>query len=334
MSERNVTPGKFNLPVKPWIIIVGIIVILVGSGVFTSVYTVDVTEKVVILRLGKYKGTYEAGLHTKLPFGIDKAIIVPVKSLTMEFGYETQRADVDSVYKRSNNPQRNEMLTGDLNIINVEWSVIYEITDPYKYLFNVDDPIQTIQDISESVINRLVGDTAILGILGGERKNIGDLAKIEMQLALGEKTDKNPYAYDMGITITLVDLQSTTHTTEKVQNAFKDVTDAEQNMNQLINEGKEEYNKIIPKAKGEASKIVLDAEAYAAERVNRAIGDVARFNAVKKEYRKNPEVTMTRLYIEMSELIYGQAGSITLIDKSLINNALILKNLTSTGGVK
>jgi membrane protease subunit HflK len=136
----------------------------------------------------------------------------------------------------------------------------------------------------------------------------------------------------MGLTITQIQLQNTRPPSGDVQAAFDDVNVATQDMNTLINEGKEEYNKIIPKAKGEASKIVLDAEAYAAERVNRANGDVARFIAVRDEWKRNKEVTEKRLQIEMFEEVFQNAEGPTLIDKNLSDNFLSLKNLLPQGG--
>ena len=326
MSERNVTPSGSNLPVKPGVIILIIVGILVLSGAFTSVYTVDETERAVILRFGKFlPPVVGSGLHTKLPFGIDTVYKVPVKNQTMEFGYRTVEAGINTTYARGDYSSESEMLSGDLNIINTEWSIIYRISNPTNYLFKVKNPEITIRDISQSVINRLVGDTAILGVIGAERDRIGNEATSEMNRILG--------SYDMGIEILQVDLQSSTHPSSQVQDAFEDVNVAEQDMNTLINEGKEEYNKIIPAARGEAEKIVLDAQAYASERTNRAKGDVARFVAVRDEWEKNKEVTETRMEIETWEEILKN-GNTVLIDKDLAEKALPLSNINIQGAAR
>ena len=201
MSERNVTPMKFKLPIKPVYIILIIIGILILSGVFTSVYTVDQTELAVVLRLGKYHSTVGAGLHAKLPFGIDLVNKVPIKVQTMEFGYRTEQADIKTAYAYGDFSNETEMLTGDLNIVNVEWSIQYKINDPRAWLFNVEYKEQTIRDISQSVINRLVGDRAILSVIGSERDKIGAIAIDEMNKIL--------QGYEMGLTITQIQLQNT-----------------------------------------------------------------------------------------------------------------------------
>ncbi|MBN1648183.1 MAG: FtsH protease activity modulator HflK [Spirochaetales bacterium] len=323
MAEKNVTPSRFNLPIKAGLLVLIIIGIVILAGVFTSVYTVDETELAVVLRFGKFHTTAGAGLHTRLPFGIDKVEKVPIKVQTMEFGYRTTRADKVTEYARGDFSNETEMLTGDLNIVNVEWSIQYKISDPRAWLFNVEYKEETIRDISQSVINRLVGDRAILRVIGAERDKIGSTAVDEMNNIL--------QGYDMGLTITQIQLQNTRPPKGDVQAAFDDVNVATQDMNTLINQGKEEYNKIIPKAKGEASKILLDAEAYSAGRINGALGDVQKYLAILDQWKKSPAVTEKRLMIEMFEEAFLNSAGTTLIDKNLNNNSLILKNLQQGG---
>lgn len=289
---------------------------LIAAG-FSSFYTVDETEQAVITRFGKYTKTVGAGLHTKLPFGIDKNFNVPVKIVqTEQFGFKTVKAGRNNEYK-NNISSESEMLTGDLNIVDVEWIIQYRIVDPKQWLFGVKERQQTIRDISQSAINTLVGDRAILAVMGSERSNIENLA-LQMM-------NENFTQLGLGISVNAVKLQNIVPPAG-VQDAFEDVNKAIQDMNRFINEGKEVYNTEIPKARGDADKELQVAEGYAAERVNRAKGDVARFNAVYDEYRKSPKVTRERLYLEAMEEIFENQEKPVLIDGKL-ENILPLKNL-------
>jgi membrane protease subunit HflK len=217
------------------------------------------------------------------------------------------------------------MLTGDLNIVDVEWIIQYRIVDARAWLFNVQERVKTIRDVSQSVINLLVGDRAILNVIGPERTSIEEQGTVLMNETLKR--------YNMGISIIAVKLQNIVPP-KGVQAAFEDVNKAIQDMNRLINEGKEAYNKEIPKAQGEADRLVQVAQGYAAERVNKAKGDVSRFNSVYDEYRKAPDVTRKRLYYEMIEEVFKDSEGTNLIDRRF-NNFLPMKNLDSaTGGAR
>jgi membrane protease subunit HflK len=209
------------------------------------------------------------------------------------------------------------MLTGDLNIVDVEWIIQYRIVDPKQWLFGVYEKDQTIRDISRSVINELVGDRAILAIMSSERTSIETLA-LDMM---------NAYFEDLGLGINViaVKLQNIVPPSG-VQDAFEDVNKATQDMNRFINEGKEAYNAEIPKAQGEADRLLQVAQGYAAERVNMAKGDVARFNAVYEEYKRSPKVTKERIYLETMDEIFGSEKKPDLIDGEL-ENMLPIKNL-------
>jgi modulator of FtsH protease HflK len=212
------------------------------------------------------------------------------------------------------------MLTGDLNIISVEWIIQYRITDPKAWLFNVSDKNKTIRDISQSVVNLLVGDRTILGVIGPERTAIQESAVQMMNNKFME--------FGLGIRVTQVQLQNIVPP-KGVQDAFEDVNKAIQDMNRSVNEGKEAYNAEIPKARGQADQMKEVAQGYAAERVNKAKGDVARFNSVYAEYRKAPDVTRQRLYYEMVEDIFKGEKNVDLIDKRF-TNFLPLKSLDSS----
>ena len=248
---------------------------------------------------------------------IDKNYNVPVKVVqTEQFGFKTIKAGRENEY-RNNISDESTMLTGDLNIVDVEWIIQYRIVDPKQWLFGVLEKTQTIRDISRSVINTLVGDRAILNVMGSERSSIESLA----QDMMNENFDQ----LGLGINVIAVKLQNIVPPSG-VQDAFEDVNKATQDMNRFINEGKEAYNAEIPRAQGEAERQIQIAEGYAAERINMAKGDVARFNAVYQEYKRSPKVTRERIYLETMNEIFGSEIKPTLIDGEL-NNVLPIKNL-------
>jgi len=319
-GNRNAQMPGWLSPSIVLLVVAILFALVLGS---TSFFIVDQTEDSVITRFGKYTTTVGPGLHFKLPLGIDKSYNVPTKSIqTEQFGFRTLKGGVQNSYE-NNLTKESTMLTGDLNIVDVEWIIQYRIMDSKAWLFNVHRDVRnsTIRDISQSVINSLVGDRAILDVIGPERTAIETNAISMMNDQLKE--------FGLGVTIINVQLQNIVPPAG-VQAAFEDVNKAIQDMNRLINEGKEAYNAEIPKASGEAEKLIQVAQGYAAERVNRAQGDVARFNSVYAEYRKAPEVTRRRLYLETIESLFKEERGTTLDDKKL-ENFLPLKNMT-TGG--
>lgn len=313
---------KFPKWLTPSVILVSLAVLLILIFSLTSFFIVDQTEDAVLTRFGKYYTTVGPGLHYKLPFGIDRSYNVPVKLIqTEQFGFRTVKSGATSTYS-NNRTSESTMLTGDLNIVDVEWIIQYRIMDSRAWLFNVNRDVRnsTIRDISQSVINALVGDRAILDIIGPERTAIETGAIPMMNDKLKE--------FGLGVTVINVQLQNIVPPSG-VQASFEDVNKAIQDMNRLINEGKEAYNAEIPKAAGEAEKLIEIAQGYAVERVNRAKGDVARFNSVYAEYRKAPEVTRKRLYLETIEDLFGDEKGTTLVDKKL-DNLLPIKTLEKT----
>ena len=304
-------------------LVIGIIVALVLIGiVFTSFFIVDATEQAVVTRFGKYLKTVGPGLQYKMPFGIDRNYNVPTQVVqTEQFGFQTVNSGITNQYQNGITSE-STMLTGDLNIVDVEWIIQYRIVDPAAWLFNVQERTQTIRDISQSVVNMLVGDRAILDVMGSER------SAIESQAL--EQMNENFRQFGLGINVLTVRLQNIVPPAG-VQDAFEDVNKAIQDMNRFINEGKEAYNSEIPKAQGEADRQVQVAQGYAIERVNRAQGDIARFNSVYEEYRKSPSVTRERLYIEAMEEIFAAQENSTLIDGQLEN---VLPVKTLSGGAQ
>jgi membrane protease subunit HflK len=306
------------------VIIIGIAAILVLIFFSTSFFIVDQTSRAVITTFGKFTSEAEPGLHFKIPFGIQKSYNVPTEVVqTEQFGFRTEKAGVVTQYSETKYPQESVMLTGDLNIVDVEWIIQYRIVDARAWLFNLSDRHKTIRDISQSGVNLLVGDRTILGVIGPERTTIEDTA-VQMM----NDTFAN---YGLGIKVTQVKLQNIVPP-KGVQEAFEDVNKAIQDMNRLINEGKEAYNSEIPKAQGQAQQAVEVAQGYAAERVNEAKGDVARFVSVYDEYRKAPSITRQRLYYEMVEEVFKGEKNVELIDKRF-TNFLPMKSLNSLPAV-
>ena len=317
MADETIKPAKKRRLIKPSFFIWMIILALAVVAGFSSFYIVDETENAVITRFGKYTTTVGSGLHIKLPFGIDKNYNVDISTVRAEqFGFKTVKAGRNNEYK-NNIYEESEMLTGDLNIVDVEWIIQYKVVDPYQWLFCVYEKEQTIRDISRSVINTLVGDRAILAVMSSERSVIQDKAQ--------EMMNEQYKTLGLGINVTTVQLQNVVPPAE-VQAAFEDVNKASQDMKRFRNEGKEAYNAEIPKAQGEADRQIQVAEGYATERVNMAKGDVARFNAVYEEYKRSPKVTKERIYLETMDEIFGSETKPTLIDSEL-ENLVPVKNL-------
>ncbi|MCL1818049.1 MAG: FtsH protease activity modulator HflK [Spirochaetaceae bacterium] len=327
MFERNITPPKLPFTLQPksmFLITVAVVLIAIA---FSSFFMVDQTEEAVVLRFGKFNRMAGPGLNFKLPLSIEKNYNVPTEVYqNMSFGFRTQQAGssgIGTMYSNQDFSRESNMLTGDLNIVDVEWIIQYRIADARAWLFNIQNREKTISDISRSIINQLVGDRAILAILVSERAAIETLAQ--------ELMNDIFRSYDFGINVTTVKLQGVMPPKGQVQDAFEDVNIAIQDMERLINEGKQEYNKEIPRAQGEAQQIVQLARGYEAERVNRATGDVARFRAVLTEYQRDRTITRNRLYYEMVEDVFRNEKAVNLIDRNL-RNFIPLQNLGQGAG--
>lgn len=311
-------PPEFEVPevlqllrkyLKP-ILIVLVLIILVIS----SFFQIEPEEVGVITRYGKYTRTVEPGLNVKMPF-IETLHKIPVeRQQKQEFGFRTTSVDVRSTYTKSNTREESLMLTGDLNLADVEWVVQYRIEDPYKFLFKVRNPEITLRDISEAAMRQVVGDRTVNEVLTVGRMEIA--SKVE---ALQQELCRE---YSLGIKIDQVVLQDV-NPPDQVKAAFNAVNQAQQEKETLINQAKSEYNKVIPKAAGQAKETIQKAEGYALERVNNAQGEVARFNALYTEYNKAPEVTKRRIYMETMSKVIPLLGHKVITDKSG-NNVLPL----------
>lgn len=298
-------PSKFAIGVI-------IAVILAVWIVFTSYYTVQPEERAVVKRLGEVIGISDPGLHFKLPFGIDEVQFVATERvLKQEFGFRTEssRAGERTSYQEGDFADESSMLTGDLNIIDVEWVVQYRINDPIKFLYEMREPTRTLRDISESVMRRVAGNRLGSDVLTVGRVDIQSTARDEIQQAMDR--------YESGIHIITVELQDVVPPAA-VQPAFNEVNEARQERERMINEAQKRVNQEIPRAEGAAIRTIAEAEGYATERVNRAHGESARFIAVLEQYRSVPEVTRSRLYLETLNEILPKIGQILMVQEGQV----------------
>jgi membrane protease subunit HflK len=284
-----------------------LLVLLVAVGGYASVYTVAPEEAGVIQRFGRYVRVTGPGLHFKLPFGIETVSKVKTgRNFQMEFGYRTVEAGVRSRFTERGFKEESLMLSGDLNVVDLQWTVQYKIGDPKDFLFQVKDVDSAIRDMSESVMRRVVGNRLFDFVLTVGRAEIADRVKVEMQKVLD--------SYRTGIQVVNVKMQNVTPP-EPVEAAFNEVNEAEQERESKINQAQAAYNREIPKAKGSALQTISKAEGYALERVNKAQGEANRFLDVLKEYRQAKDVTKRRLYLESMDQLLNRVGEIYLIDE-------------------
>lgn len=284
-----------------------VFLILALIATLSSYYTVEPDEEAVVIRFGKYINTTQPGLHFKIPFGVDKVIKVKTKIVHQaEFGFRTTNLNTRrTTYADQGYESEYLMLTGDLNVAEVQWVVQFQISDPFKFLFKTSEPITNIRDVSESIMRRVVGDKLVNEVLTTGRVGIADDAKRLMQ----EVIDK----YDLGVTIKSIKLQDV-NPPKVVQPSFNDVNSAKQEQEKMINQAEEAYNKVIPEARGKAQKLISEAQGYATSTVNRAHGDAERFNAIYKEYKRAPAITRKRIFLDTMEQIFSNLKNITIVD--------------------
>ena len=316
--------GSGNTGAGGVLTIVGMLIVAMSG--WSAYYTVPSDSVAVVQRFGKYLSEVPPGLHFKLPLGIDKATIVPVKrQLKQEFGFKT--AGARDPYQSSSSHdgiRETQMVTGDLNAALVEWVVQYRISEPVKFLFEVREPSETLRYVSESVMREVVGDRTVDEVLTIGRQEIESEALVKMQ--------KLSSKYVMGISIDQVQLKNI-NPPRPVQESFNEVNQAQQSKEKLINEARRDYNKVIPLAEGEKDQRIREADGYRLKRINEAEGDVARFNALFTQYSKAPEVTRRRIYIETMQEVMPKIKSKVLVDDDM-SGLLPLLNLGSQKGAQ
>ncbi len=271
-------------------------------------YKVEPDEEGVVLRLGKYVQTTSSGLRYHMPYPFEEVYKVPVtRENLVEVGYRSNSISSGfggRKYSRKldnsqvvNVPEESYMLTGDENIVNLNFSVRWKISDARDYLFNVKDPDEAIKHIAESAMREIVGQHTIDGALTEEKNEIQQDAKKLIQNIVTE--------YAMGVNISGVELQQV-NPPDAVIESFRDVQAAKADAEKLKNQAEGYANDILPKARGQVSQIIQDAEAYKAAKIADATGQAERFKSQLVEYKKAKNITTDRLYIEtMEEVLKG-----------------------------
>lgn len=332
----NVRPPQFNFgnipaPLIKKFLPLGLILFVIIIASFSSFYTVKANQEAVILRFGMYVKTVGPGLHFKLPFGIDKALFGEVKRIyNEEFGFRTKTSGITStfIYDFQGAKEESLMLTGDLNCADVHWVIRYKIKDLKAYLFNVRDVKETLRQVSQSVMRKIVGDRSIDEVLTIGRTEIEGNVKVEM--------DKKLDSYGCGISIQSVMLKGV-NPPKEVKDAFNAVNQAVQVRDKIINEAEGEKNKVLPAALGKKEQIIKEAEGYRIKRVNEALGDTKAFLSIMEEYKKAEDVTRRRLYLETMADVLPKCEKLYIIDKEqqgllpLLNLESILP-ITKEGG--
>ena len=297
------TPPNIN-PSAAAALVVGLIVL---AAAYSSVFRIEPEEVGVVLTFGRYEKLVDPGLRFKLPSPIQTVIKVPVqRQLKEEFGFRTERAAVRSRF--SSNEGEALMLTGDLNVAVVEWTTQYRVNDPYKYLFKVRNQMGTFRHMNEAVVRGVIGDRSVTEVLTIGRQEIASEVEVRLQALCDQ--------YETGIKIEQVVLQDV-NPPDKVKPSFNEVNQAQQERERRINEALKAFNAVIPRARGEALQTVQEAEGYATDRVNRAKGDASRFEALVAAYRRAPEVTRRRIYLETVQRILPQVRRTVVIDNDI-----------------
>ncbi len=324
--QRKRNRGFLGLPGRSGLYAVAVAVVLVAI-VVTGYYQVAPNETGVVLRFGKFLTETHPGPHFKIPFGVDRVYKVRTAyQFKEEFGFRTKKAGIRSQYAKGDFSRESNILTGDLNIAVVTWVVQYRITDPRAYLFNVRNVRGTLRDVSEAAMRTVVGDMSFNEVIKLKRHQIEIAVKKKMQHILD--------MYGCGVSLFLVQIQDV-HPPVPVEDSFDEVNRARQEMDQSINEAYQQYNKVIYRVKGEALQTVKAAEGTKIERINRAKGDAAYFSKLLVEFRKAPQVTRRRLFLETMRRVLPKLRQVYVVDSNMKGMVPLLDlRGTKTGGGK
>jgi membrane protease subunit HflK len=283
------------------LVLVGVIIL------WTMFYTVETDEVAVVQRFGTYVRREEPGLRFKLPLGLETARTVKVQRVfKAEFGFRTEEPGVRTRFSQRSFAEESLMLTGDLNVAEVAWIVQFRIIDPVTYLFGNRDPALALRDIAQIVMRSVVGDHTVTEVLTERRADIAQQVQGKMQALLT--------LYETGLRVETVQMQSVTPPSDEVKRAFNEVNEAQQEQSRKVNEALQAFNQEVPRERGEVERTIAKAEGYAINRTNTAKGDVARFRSLLTEYRKAPEVTRRRLYLETMREILPTAKQVYMFD--------------------
>lgn len=292
----------------------GIIILLILGLIgwsFSGFYRVQPDEQGVVLRFGKFVKLTQPGLNYHLPVPIESAITPKVTRVnridiglknnvqSSGFGRSTRTSAQDV-------PEESLMLTGDENIVDVDFAVFWVINDASKFLFNIQNPVNTVKEVAESAMREIVGRSDIQPILTG--------ARAKTEAAVQELIQNTLNEYNSGISITQVQLQKVDPPIQVID-AFRDVQAARADQERLRNEAEAYANRVIPEARGDAARITQAAEAYKQQTVAQAIGQAARFKLVYDEYRKAPGVTRERMFLETMERVFKDKNKVIIDNK-------------------
>ncbi|MGB1911566.1 MAG: FtsH protease activity modulator HflK [Candidatus Puniceispirillaceae bacterium] len=277
------------------------LIILMGLWAATGFYRVNPQQQGVVLRFGEWIRTTGPGLHYHLPFPVEQVLTPDVtRDNRLEIGF---RDVAGSSATRRDITDESLMITGDENIVDIDFAVFWRISDAGEYLFNLADPDETIKVAAEAVMREIIGQTAIQTALTEGRQNV--------QLAVREKLQELLDDYRAGVRVREVQLLAVDPPSDVID-AFNDVQRARQDRDRLKNQAEAFRNDIVPRARGQAAQLIAEAEAYREEVMNRAKGDASRFDQVFSAYEANKDVTRERIYIETIEEVFGNIEKIII----------------------
>ena len=276
------------------IVLIVVLALVVVVGGMTCFYTVDDKQQAVVTTFGKVTDITDAGVHFKLPFGIQKVRRVDVNVYQkIELGYRTTGGDQYTTVA-----DEGTMITGDYNIVNVDFFVEYKISDPVRYLYSTNDPQLILRNLIQSQVRNVVGSTSVDAVLTDGKESI--------QMQVKELVTQILQEYDIGLTLINVRIQDSEPPTQEVVEAFKAVETAKQRAETVVNDAMAYQNAQLPDAQAQADKLIQNAEYLKQKRINEAIEQVAMFLAMYEQYAKNPEITRSRMYYEaISQLLPG-----------------------------
>ena len=300
--------------------VLGIVILAVVVCAMTCWYTVDDKQQAVVTTFGKVTDITSAGVHFKLPFGIQKVYKVDVNVYQkIELGYTTSG---DSYLV---NEDESTMITGDYNIVNVDFFVEYRISNPERYLFASNDAELILRNLVQSQVRNVVGSSSVDSVLTDGKENI--------QMQVKDLVSEILEEYDIGLTLVDVRIQDSEPPTSEVNEAFKAVETAKQNAEAVVNQAKAYENAQLPAAQAEADKLIQNAEYLKQKRINEAKEQVAMFLAMYEEYALNPEITRSRMYYEaISEILPGVKLYINTSGDSDVQMLLPLESLVDNAG--
>ena len=298
-----------------------VLFVVLVLGVMTCFYTVDDKQQAVVTTFGKVTDVTDAGVHFMLPFGIQQVKKVDVNVYQkIELGYSSDGSNYNV------NESESAMITGDYNIVNVDFFVEYKISDPVQYLYSSNKPELILRNLIQSQVRNVVGSSTVDAVLTDGKENIQMQVKDLVSQILEE--------YDIGLTLVDVKIQDAEPPTQEVIEAFKAVETAKQQAETVINDAKAYQNAQLPLAQAQADKKIQNAEYLRQKRINEATQQVAMFEAMYAEYAQNPGITRSRMYYEtISEILPGVKLFINTGDGSNVQSLLPLDALIApTGG--